>query len=177
MPARDKGDGLLQPLYRSSVPISWVRQDPIGSITDTTEANCTFFILEGEEKVKITFHTFPIENDEIRIPPEAQIARWKRQLEKGDPLQLILQPVSQGGFSGLFFEGEGEMKGKQTKVLGWSMKLADEYLRKLKIDSPMRADFTIKAVGTPLMIDKHRTAIIHFASHFELIDELPPLYD
>jgi hypothetical protein len=37
----------------------------------------------------------------------------------------------------------------------------------------MGSDYTIKIVGTPLAIEKHRLAIQNFVQSFELMDELP----
>lgn len=171
IPARDDGQSLDRPLiYRALAPQNWIRLelDPASSIADSTKANCEFQIEEGEEKIRITCHTFPILEGK-RIPPQAQIARWKRQLENLDQLSVHVTPNSHGGFSGLFFEGEGN----QVKVLGWSMQLGEVYLRQLGLEKEKRADYTIKAVGPPSMIEKHRHEIIQFANSFELIDELP----
>ena len=181
---RDDGKSTDRPfLYQALVPHHWERKDPQpnDSIADTTKANCEFCIKEGDEEVRITFHTFPIQDEGKRIPPQAQIARWKKQLENLDLLSVQVIPDSHGGFS-LFFEAEGDLKGNRTKVMGWSMQLAPAYLRHLSLekqplDKSKRADYTLKATGPPTLIHKHHLDIMQFATSFELIDELPFPHD
>lgn len=178
---RDDGQSQERPLlYRALVPSSWIRQDPPAaeSIADTTKSICEFFIHENEQTVRLTFHTFPIADHHMRIPPQAQIARWKRQFEELDLIATYTQPDSHGGFSGLYFEGEGILQGKPLKVIGWSMQLASAYERQLSqgrepLDRMKRADYTIKTSGPPDLMNKYRPAIVAFAGSFELIDELP----
>lgn len=167
-------------LYRALVPPYWVRRDPPAneSIADTTKCNCEFYIQEDGPSIRLTVHTFPCTHSNMRIPPEAQIARWKKQFEELNELATHVQPNSHGGFSGLFFEAEGLYQGCSTKVMGWSMQLASVYDRSLSLgkhslDHYKRADYTIKASGPPALIDKHRSDILAFAHSFELIDELP----
>ena len=181
IPGRDHGHSIERPLlYRALVPANWIRHDPpeTDSIADTTKANCEFMIREDGSEIKLTVHTFPYAQEEERVPPQAQIARWKRQLEDLDLLSVQIAPDSHGGFSGLYFEGQGKLQGKTASVIGWSMRLAPGYDRqlimgRLPLDEDKRADYTIKAVGPPDMILKHRSDIIQFAHSFELIDELP----
>lgn len=180
---RDDGTSLARPLlYRAKVPLTWQRQDPASteSIADTTKAICTFYIPEGEQTIRLTLHTFPIGESYPRIPPQAQIARWKTQFDELDALTTTVQSEAHGGFSGLFFEGQGLIQGQATKVLGWSMQLAIGYERQLNLekytlDRTKKADYTIKAQGPIELINKHRTEIVTFAQSFELIDELPAL--
>lgn len=179
--ARDNAKSSERPLlYRALVPSSWMRKNPppFESIADTTKAICEFYIQENGEEIRLTIHTFPILEDHDRIPPQAQIARWKRQLEDLDPLSVKIIPQSHGGFSGLYFEGQGALQNKPVRVIGWSMQLASVFARQLSLerhslDTFKRADYTIKATGPPEMMDKHRSAIAGFAESFELIDELP----
>ena len=115
--ARDDGHSLERPLlYRALVPANWVRRDPpeSDSIADTTKANSEFFIQDEGREIRLTVHTFPFVDENGRIPPQAQVARWKKQLEDLDMLSVQLLPESHGGFSGLYFEGEG----KQGRVMG-----------------------------------------------------------
>lgn len=167
-------------LYRALVPSHWTRQDPSPeeSIIDTTKANCAFTIHENDQLIRLTIHTFPILQDTMRIPPQAQIARWKGQFEELDLVATHTIPDAHGGFSGLFFEGEGILHGNDTKVIGWSMQLAPVYERQLNqgrdpLDQYKRADYTIKANGPPDLMNKYRQEIMTFARSFELIDELP----
>ncbi len=179
--ARDEGQPSSRAfIYRALVPSNWIRLDPSAteSIADTTKSICEFYIQDHDQTIRVTIHTFPITQSQHRIPPQAQIARWKKQFDELDPLTTRVIPESHGGFSGLYFEGEGLLKGQPTKILGWSMQLANCYERQLHqekqfLDSCKRADYTIKASGSPLFIDQHRLAILAFAHSFELIDELP----
>lgn len=169
------------PLYRALAPSSWAchQPNPNDSLLDTTKPVCEFFIPEGKEKLRLTIHTFPVNEVQSRIPPFAQITRWKTQFEELDPLATQVTPQSQGGFVGLLLEAEGIYQGQLQKMLGWSMQLAPEYDRQLQNKSSLlknrlrRADYTIKIVGPAFLINKHRKALLNFANSFELIDELP----
>lgn len=173
--ARDNGQSLDRPLiYRANVPITWTRNDPspTESILDSTKHNCEFWIDDPQGNIRITIHTFPVNASHPRIPPNAQIHRWKDQFEELDPLSVNVVALAQGGFVGLQLEAKGLMHGKETKVLGWSMQLPWEYERQLT-DEYKRADFTIKVVGNPRAVDNHKPEIRQFVKSFELIDELP----
>lgn len=178
---RDNGQALERPLiYRACVPSHWIRQDPLEteSIADTTKHICEFYIRENKEFIRITIHTFPIIKEMMRIPPQAQVNRWKEQFEELDLVATQTTPYAHGGFSGLFFKGRGILQGNTIEVLGWSMQLASVYDRQLSqgrkpLDGNKRADYTIKASGSPHLMVKYRSEILAFAHSFELIDELP----
>lgn len=180
---RDEGHTHERPfIYRVLVPPHWVRQDPSSteSIADTTQSICEFYIRENDQAIRLTVHTFPISDIHPRIPPQAQIARWKKQFDELDLLNTTIASEGQGGFNGLRFEGRGVLHGQPTTVMGWSMQLASGYERQLslekeRLDRYKRADYTIKASGPSSLMDKHRADILAFAHHFELIDELPSL--
>ena len=166
-------------IYRALAPSNWIRQDPqpAESLADTTKSVCEFYIREEGQSLRLTIHTFPFIQPNTRIPPQAQIVRWKRQFEEINPLAATIMPEAHGGFSGLFFEGEGIQQGLPIKVIGWSMQLAPVYERQLSQakhphDSLKRADYTIKASGPPDLMNKHRLDILAFAHSFEMIDEL-----
>ncbi|MBA3721384.1 MAG: hypothetical protein H0W88_03185 [Parachlamydiaceae bacterium] len=168
------------PLYLAKVPSDWTRVDPSSteSIADTTKPLCEFYINEDTGSVRITVHYFPSENIKDRIPPSAQIQRWKSQFESIDPALTITETESHSGFVGLYLECQGVMQGKPTKLMGWAMQLAPEYYRRLSHDDSFftlqkRADYTIKAVGSPEIIDKHHKEIMTFGQSFELIEVLP----
>lgn len=164
---REEKDQIRRPLYRAKVPPGWVRLDPQGPITDTTLPNVAFLI---ENELKVTIHSFPSENLDERIPPYAQIERWKRQGDEGK-----VDSVSRGGFVGLFLEG--------ATILGWSMQLDLEHYQTLAFlptnrfeeehYKQMRADYTIKATGPEKLIAKYRDELLLFAKSFELIQEIP----
>lgn len=171
-------------IYRVKAPANWKRitPSPTESIADTTKALSEFQITDGEELIRITIHNFPTDTLEERIPPAAQIARWRRQFSSLDPTKASVIPQARGGFTGLQFEGTGVMNGQMMTVLGWSMQLSNEHYRSLKAieksdgtddNRQMRADYTIKAAGQSQMMDKYREPIIEFARSFELIDEIP----
>lgn len=167
-------------IYRASTPLHWLRKDPnpTESIADTKKSICEFFIQENSDAIRITLHTFPFQSLSMRIPPQAQIHRWKKQFEELDPLSCEISPASQGGYTGLFFEGQGMMQGSAIKVMGWSMQVAPMYARQLiqshdSLDQSKCADYTIKIVGPPSLLEKNRADLLTFAHSFELIDELP----
>ncbi len=156
-----------RPVYRAKVPVGWIRLDPQGSIRDTTEPNVSFLI---EDSLTVTVHTFPSEGLEERIPVAAQIERWKRQSGA-----TTVTPISHGGFAGLSLEG--------PSILAWSMQLDLEHYQVLSFlaSSPleeehfkqMRADYTIKAMGSPELIERYKEELHFFAGSFELIQEIP----
>ena len=186
MTGRDWGGDHTQraTIYRARVPNTWLREDPDdeSSIQDSTLANCTFSIPSEDQNILITVHSFPYEKIEDRVPPNAQIARWKRQFETvHDP--VVMHAQSHGGFSGLYLEISGEMKHAPTTVLAWAMQLAPEHYRNLmraglytnevELWQQKASDYTIKAVGAPESILAYKEEIEQFARSFELIDAIP----
>lgn len=179
--SRDEGMPSARfPLYSAKVPCDWIRVDPslTDSIADTTKPLVEFYIEEGSEKIKISVHNFPSDSVQQRIPPIAQINRWRSQFEHTDPALTSITHQSRGGFVGLFLESQGTIDQKPIKLLGWAMQLAPEYYQLLSSSNSVlakqeRADYTIKAFGPPELVDKHRAAIIDLANNFELIEELP----
>lgn len=177
-----RGNGLSQrqPIYRIKAPRFWKYTHPPLSdlLLDTTLPLCEFHIEEGEQNIRITIHNFPSDKIEERVPPKAQIARWKQQFDELDPSSISIVPQAFSGFSGSFFEASGVNKSQDVTVLGWSMQIGVEHYRNLNlyphpIHKQMRADATIKVVGPSDLILKHRHAIIAFARSFELINEIP----
>lgn len=162
------------PLYRASVPTSWEREDPSPSspLTDTKLPLTTFWIRENSQAIRITIHNFPSDTLDDRIPPEAQIARWKRQFDTLNPLQTTATPEAHGGFSGLRLEATGPLDDNETTVIGWSFQLAPTHYQHIN-DRHTRADFTIKASGPPTLMAKHRQQLLTFANSFEIIAPLP----
>lgn len=169
-------------IYQLKLPPHWIYK-PIEnqSLTDTTLPIAEFYIRENEESIRITLHNFPTDQMEKRIPPVAQLNRWKGQFEKLDQPSLIVKNQSFGGYQGLYFEALGEMKNASTRVIGWSMQLAPEHFRMLSRLTPkiiekrhhqMRGDITIKAVGPNELMKKNKIALTSFARSFKLIDEI-----
>ena len=179
------GHIVRRPVYRARVPKDWVREDPSPGVSneDSKLPICTFVIDDDDEQIRITIHNFPTDSFDQRIPAQAQVARWKRQLGALDEGPSLLTPVAHGGFSGLYLQVTGERDGQPTRFLAWSMLLDPEHYRvlvalegadeELRFFRQMRADYTIKAVGSPDLVEQHREAIESFARSFELIEAIP----
>lgn len=179
---RDTGRGESPPLiYRVKVFDTWKIIAPRESIHDSTKPLCEFYLQEGSASIRITVHNFPVDSKDKRIPPQAQISRWKKQFEKLDHHAWQTKPVASAGFEGLYFEAEGILQGIDTKMIGWSMQLCSEHYQSLiatdfngsNESRQRRADYTIKAVGPSALVDKYLHAIVQFANSFELIEEIP----
>jgi hypothetical protein len=176
-------EGKRLAVYRIRVPEEWIRHDPPPeeSLVDTTKALCEFIIKDGNQHIRIAIHNFPSERMDQRIPPAAQVARWQRQLSSFDPTDSSTVSQVFNGFVGLLFTGVGQLNGENTKILGWSLQIANEHYRALSNPSTanaaryrqMRADVTIKAVGPRELMESHSQAITDFAQSFELIEEIP----
>lgn len=186
IPARNSEGGLSRPpIYRARLPYGWIyKEPPLGeSVIDTKKPIYTIIIdsEDEEDDIVITIHNFPLESLDARVPQEAQIERWKRQL--GEKVKhLSLKEQAFGGFSGVKFEGEGVIDGKPTEVIAWSMHLAPEHFYALSQEHEgltkeearqMRSDYTIKVVGPPDPVRKNREAIDAFARSFRLYKPLP----
>lgn len=161
---------ILVSTYRAQVPLSWSRidPDPTLSLADTRLPLCRFFIEEELGKVEITIHNFPSEAIERRIPPQAQVERWRQQLLPSSIVEV--EPCAHGGFSGLQLRAE--------TAIAWAMQLAPEHYRALqRLEDPlyaeMRADYTVKAIGPQDLLQKYSSQIEAFARSFELIKEIP----
>jgi len=157
-----------QPIYHVNVPIGWKQKDlsDIKNKTDTKLPICEFSM----DGIRVTIHTFPSEHLNDRIPPIAQVERWKKQFENLENFSTIPQAFS--GFSGILFEGTGLLNKEQQSVMGWTMQLAHEHYRLLR-DPQQKADFTIKAVGPEDKIKTYKKEIIAFSRSFELVATIP----
>jgi hypothetical protein len=164
-----------RPVYQAKVPLAWQRIDPAQneSLLDTTHPIVSFVIEDG---VIVYVHSFPANSLEERIPPAAQIERWRQQLK---PTVHTIEPAAHGGFAGLFFEGKNDAH----SLLAWSLQLGLEHFQTLHFLAgtveeeehyrQMAADVTIKVSGPTPLIKKHYEEIVLFASSFELIQEIP----
>jgi hypothetical protein len=165
-------------LYCIRVPAYWKRLDPPRdeSLQDTTKSLCEFYLNEGNESIRITLHNFPSQSSDDRIPPMAQISRWKRQFDVLDPSHQLILPQAFSGYAGFLYQGSGKIKGEDVMVMGWSLQIGPEHYRTLSknfFPSQMRADVTIKASGPRNLVDRYRNDIMAFARSFELIKEIP----
>lgn len=77
-------------LYRMETPPEWQRVE-VAKTDDTTQPIAEFKTADA----RIVVHNFP----NMSIPPEAQIARWKKQNPKG-----VITPVSFSGYKGYLLE-------------------------------------------------------------------------
>lgn len=169
------------PIYRAKVPSNWQRRDPTPdtSLFDSTLSLCEFLIVEGTQQIKITIHNFPTNAIEERIPPSAQIARWKQQFESLDPASLSIASEAYAGFSGLFFEASGILHKEHATIIAFAMQIAPSHYYRLQTSEQedalkqMRADYTIKAVGPVEWMAQNKQSILAFARSFELIQEIP----
>lgn len=152
------------PIYQAEVPLSWKKIDPKAhqNLSDTTVPICSF----ETGNILITVHNFPYTSLEQRVPPLAQIARWKEQfyVHNGD-----VNPASHGGFGGFRLEAN-DPYGKG--IIAYAMQMTPSLFR--TVDNPqIKADYTIKAVGPTHEIEAERDAIDAFANSFELIQPIP----
>jgi hypothetical protein len=172
-----------KPLYRIKTPHDWNCHHTDSSLlSDSMKALCEFQIEEGDQTIRITIHNFPSSSPEGRIPPMAQIARWKRQFEELSSTDTLIIPQSFSGYIGFYFEGIGKMKEKKMAMMGWALQIAPEHYTTLSYPTAhlslekqkqMRADVTIKVIGHPDMVQKHKQTIKRYARSFELIEEIP----
>lgn len=182
---RNESDSLERPdVYTAEIPLSWRVNppNPNESLTDTMKPIYEITINDEQEHIEITIHNFPVAELGKRIPPEAQAARWRQQLG-GDAAQHIsVENQAFGGFSGLRFEGEGALSGKERKVIGWTMQMSPEHFYALSQEHEglsekerlqMSASYTIKVVGPPEVVQKNIQAINKFARTFRLINPIP----
>ena len=154
-------------LYQARVPEDWSEIE-VPRTNDSREPIGQFEI----DGITIWVHNFP----GMRIPPMAQVARWKRQNENA--ITLVVNEAH-GGFAGLRFEAETDT----SKVIAWAMQIDHEHnqvlanLRgnheALTFFSEMRSDYTIKASGAQDAMERHDEAIRAFARTFELIQPIP----
>lgn len=149
-----------RPLYCAKLPLGWTYS--VSNAADTTKAIAEFYDPTGA--IRFTFHNFP----ENRIPPMAQVMRWRKQIEHLNPATMSVKPQAFSGFVGYLFEGTGD----QQTVLAWAMEIAPEHLPHVA-SNEMGASFTLKAVGPIEAMAKEKYTIIAFARSFGLIDEIP----
>lgn len=162
-----------QAYYHVNVPTSW-KQVTSDASKDTTKPIAEFLIENPQGSIRITIHNFPWSSFDQRIPPIAQINRWKSQI-KGTSSETA---VAHDGFAGYFLETTGDLEGKPTTVLGWAMQLAPEHFHAITSHQPkgydqLRADYTIKAVGPTPLMSNYLHSIQAFADSFRLIQEIP----
>lgn len=172
-------------IYEIDVPFDWVCiEPPISDALHDTKKPIYEFIIENvddeAEDVHITIHNFPNNSIEERVPPSAQITRWKQQFTILEEANSQVSKQSFGGFSGLKFQGVGKIKEEDKMMIGWIMQLPQEHYYALgfpeknrtQLDN-LRADYTIKVVGPPELVKKHQKSIDNAMQTFRLHKEIP----
>lgn len=144
-------------LYQIQVPLGWESKGPEELYRVDTKLALSEFMLDS---IRIAIHNFP-----DRIPPGAQIERWKKQFTTLEESTII--PQSFSGYAGYLFEGIGELKGEKVMMLAWTMQPG----KTLKGES--NSDITIKATGPENVMNDLKESIITFARSFELQQEIP----
>lgn len=152
------------PIYQAEAPLSWKKIDPKAhqNLSDTTVPICSFEV----GNILITVHNFPYTSLDQRVPPIAQIARWKEQfyVHNGD-----VTPIAHGGFGGFRLEAH-DPYGKG--IIAYAMQMTPSLFH--IVDNPqIKADYTIKAVGPKSEMEEERNGIDAFANSFELIEPIP----
>jgi hypothetical protein len=151
------------PIYQAGIPPSWKRINPKSHqiLTDTTLPICSF----EAGNILITVHNFPYTSLEQRVPPLAQIERWKGQfgLQDGD-----VTPVAHGGFGGFRLEGYDPYG---TGLIAYAMQMTPILFRSIS-NPQIKADYTLKAVGPSSEIEAEKGLIDAFAKSFELIEPI-----
>ena len=170
------------PVYQAKIPQTWHVSLPNSEdyLTDTTLPIFTCIVPCDNEEIRIAIHNFPTQTIEQSIPAHLQIRRWQSQFQSIDPASLNYTPLSIGGFTGYLFEATGLINSATMSVLALAMQIIPEHYRTLQSSSTkekeykqMRADYTIKATGSPEAIASKREEILIFAESFELIHPIP----
>lgn len=161
--SRDRGHYL----YSVKVPIGWKREDADAKVflEDTMLPVVTFWT-----PLRLTFHTFPFQNEEDQIPADLQIKRWSNQFGSEKKFEKVT-PQAFGGFFGSRYEVIGEIQGKPLHLLAWSMQLPKEHIRALKKNNDYKrlSSWTIKLLADPDLVKKQREEIIDFVRSLHFI--------
>lgn len=160
-------------LWRIKRPLPWNRKkEPSGSIQDSRIAVAEFQIGEGEQAISVFIHSFPSNSEEERIPPMAQVNRWKEQLDKSTPLEFHLSRQAFSGYAGLLLDARGKKNGKDVRMLAWALSLSPKNYYVLG-GGERASDIIIKVLGDEESVDLHEEEIRSFARSFELIEAIP----
>ncbi|GAB4227419.1 MAG: hypothetical protein Tsb0021_04300 [Chlamydiales bacterium] len=168
----------LPAIYTVRFPSYWESLPPgfDEELSDTTLPIHRFII---DEDIIVTIHNFPLEPDSPRIPPMAQLDRWKKQFTVLN--ESFNSPISQSGLVGHHLKAWGLINDQPTTVFGWAFQLAHEhYIRSTwYLNSWMnevRGDVTIKVTGPTKKMEKIQEELSCFAASFEFVDDLPMPY-
>lgn len=164
------------PLYRIALPENWSTVEITESVADTKLPIFEARYGNGSDSIRLTVHNFPYDSPANRIPPQAQVNRWKQQLDVLEISGITQQAFA--GFVGLHLYAEGMQEGKESAVSAWAMQLAPEHDRTLAhspegANTQERSDITIKFTGPKPLVDMHQEGISSIARSFELLNPLP----
>lgn len=118
----------------------------------------------------VTFHTFPSDSLDKRIPPTAQIERWKKQLNGKESEITPYTRCGFGGFRIVCFEEKG--------MIGYAMQLTPPLFQAMlyphsKLEdvyfTEMRSDYTVKAVGSGKALENEAVNIDSFVKSLKWI--------
>lgn len=170
------------PIYRAKIPHSWrvFLPDSEDYFQDTTLPILSCAIPCNDGDITITIHNFPTQSIEESVPAYLQVKRWQNQFNAIDPASLNYAEIAYSGFKGCLFEATGTIKNQAASMLAIAMQIIPEHYRMLqnnplkeKEHRQMRADYTIKAVGSREAIASKKEEILLFAESFELIHPIP----
>lgn len=175
-------------IYEIDIPFDWICKEPTidDALLDTKKPIYEFIVenIEDEEDdIHITIHNFPNNSIDERVPRGAQINRWKQQFTILEEANTQVSMQSFGGFSGLKFQGVGKIKEQEKMMLGWIMQLPQEHYFALGFPEKnrtqlhnLRADYTIKVVGSPEFVLKNQKSIEAAIQTFRLCKEIPKAF-
>lgn len=156
------------PFWRIMRPSSWHVLPSPDNLLDTRLPIQEYEI----EDIAFYIHSFPSQSEEARIPPFAQIQRWKMQFDADPPPEFYLERQAFSGYSGILLDGRGKIKGQNTRMLAWALALSPRSYHALK-NPEARSDITLKAIGNTFSMDAHEDDIRKSARTFELIEAIP----
>lgn len=156
-------------LWHIRRPVEWTLKDASPSLRDSRLANKEY---EIEDAISLVIHSFPSQTIEKRIPPLAQVQRWKAQFDRSPPPQFHLSPQAFSGYAGFLLEGEGRIKGKEVRMLAWALSLSPKAYFSLK-NPESRSEITIKVVGSEEMVNLHEESILKAVRTLGLIEAIP----
>lgn len=173
IPGRAEGEPcwVLRPTYRMTLPSSWqVTMTP--APFDTRLPIATVSI---DKEISLAIHSFPRRAGQEPIPPSAQVDRWRLQ---ENFLHELIEPVSWGGFTGLYFEGQS----KSRAVYAWALQLDEELDIHLALTTgsieekehfqQMRSTITLKATGPAMVMEAKRAQLHQAIKQFELLQPI-----
>lgn len=144
----------------------WEEIPSTNSLADSTLPIASWKI---DNELVVAIHNFPGSS----IPPQAQIARWEKQLKNADPTSVVIEPAAWGGFEGLKLFVQDT---QDQSIMAWSMVLPVFHryaLSGVPREEHYTADWTIKVTGSTALMQEHEDSINAFAHSFRLKKDIP----